>query len=141
MKLLVPFVFGVLILAGACSDGGDSDEPAPTTPVNTPLGTPSSSITYCDDEAINGAADTWVTSITLLVEEKPELDLSDEEGMRDDIEAATRKFCEAGQAPPPEAVDIYCDGIVASIDLRLDGPTTDRDAFLTEYYNTCNATD
>jgi hypothetical protein len=111
--------------------------------VVTPLdsATPAGSAAYCADETVKGVVDTWVTSITLLVEEKPDLDLSDEEGMKDDIEAATREFCEAGQSPPPEAVVTYCDGIVAAIDLRLEGPATDREAFLTEYYNACNATD
>lgn len=136
LKFLVPFVFGVLILAGACGDEDSGESSA------TPLAsaTPAGSVVFCSDEIVKEAGDTWVTSITLLVAEKPELELSDEEGMRDDIETATRKVCEAGQAPPPEAIDVYCDGIVAAIDLRLEGPTADRDAFLTEYYNACNAT-
>jgi hypothetical protein len=59
--------------------------------------------------------------------------------MRRDIETAILILCEAGTNPPPDAVATYCDGVVAAIDLRLAGPSADRNRFLTEYYNSCNA--
>jgi len=145
LKLLAPLTFCMLLTVGACGDGsGDQSTVTATneavvTPLDSP--TPAGSAAYCNDEAISAAADTWVQSVTLLIAEKPQLVLSDEDGLRNDIEAATRRYCEVGTAPTLKDVDVYCDGIVAAIDLRLDGPTADRDAFLTEYYNTCNATD
>ncbi len=140
LKILIGLAVLAMTLGfAACNEDGEEGEPS-QTPAESASQTPEPGA-YCSDEAVLGAVDSWVSSITLLVADEPELQLSDEEGMGADIETATRKFCEAGQQPLPEDVDLYCDGIVAAIDLRLDGPQEARDAFLTGYYNSCNAID
>lgn len=140
--LAAAFLVGLALTVVAC--GGDDDEgdgatPTPAASVTTT--TAAASPEYCNDEAVNSAVDLYVDSVTQSLTEEPTLQLDDVEGMRRDIETALRTLCEAGANPSPDAVATYCDGVVAAIDVRLTGPTDDRNRFLTEYYNSCNAAD
>jgi hypothetical protein len=141
--LIALFTIMAVALVGIACGGDDDGTPDGGSTTATPglATTPAASVEYCNEQAVNDAVDLYVNSVTQSLTEEPTLQLDDVEGMRRDIESALRTLCEAGANPPLEAISTYCDGVVAAIDLRLTGPTEDRNRFLTEYYNSCNAAD
>jgi hypothetical protein len=135
LRLLIALALPALLILAACEDGGE-DESSPS-PTSDPSATATGDAEYCNEQAVSDVVDLWVDSVAVGLAKTDDLTLDDEDGMRNDIEAATLTYCEAGQFPPPEAVEAYCNAIVAAIDFRLDGPNDSRNAFLTDYYDRC----
>jgi hypothetical protein len=138
--LVLALVCAFASMAIACKDDDGEDTNGDPTPAQSGTTTVTPTAEFCADDAVDEIVDLYVTSVHQSLAKSPGLTVSDEEGMRNDMESAVRGLCEAGASPDAKAIGNFCNGIVAAIDLRLEGDEAARNQFLTEYYDDCNKT-